>query len=131
MAGSINAGQANICPTRRGGGECNFRNTPRLSIHCCSLKLDFLLVRTLLKAIPIFLINKGSAAMHQEVLALAESSGILFSRESPDLVDEAAAALSEEVGGPQLIPATGVSGRMFTLTAGTSAAVRVALWTQH
>eukprot|EP00750_Incisomonas_marina_P013045 INCI17209.6.p1 GENE.INCI17209.6~~INCI17209.6.p1 ORF type:complete len:1596 (-),score=327.37 INCI17209.6:122-4570(-) len=68
-------------------------------------------------AIPIFLINKGSAAMHQEVLALAESSGILFSRESPDLVDEAAAALSEEVGGPQLIPATGVSGRMFTLTA--------------
>ena len=59
--------------------------------------------------------------MHQEVLALAETAGILFSRESPDLGDgdETEAALSEEVGGPQLIPATGVSGRMFTLTAGT------------
>lgn len=37
-----------------------------------------------LQAIPIFLINKGTAAMHPEILAFCEQPGLLFSDELPD-----------------------------------------------
>ena len=41
------------------------------------------------QAIPLFLFNKGTAAMHPEVLVYSQQPGVLFSRELPEEMDTA------------------------------------------